>query len=217
MGKYIERCNMCQRMKNRTEAPAEKLKLSEIPKKLWTYLIVDFITKLPLIARKDAILVVYNKLFKITHFVTITEGLVKLFRNNVWKLHGLPESVVLDREPQFTTELTKKLNWMLGIETKLSMTFHLQTNGQTERINQELGQYLRLFIDYRQKDWLEWLVSAEFAVNNKIHSAIKISLFIVNYERKLRMGAEIRKKGTEEDEMTSRQEKERERRIEDRW
>jgi len=105
---------------------------------------------------------------------------------------------------------------MLGIETKLLMTFHPQTNGQTERINQELEQYLRLFIDYRQKDWLEWLVSAEFAVNNKTHSAIKISLFIVNYGRKLRMGAEIRKKGTEEDEMTSRQEKERERRIENR-
>jgi len=67
---------MCQRMKNRTEAPAEKLKLSEIPEKLWTYLLVDFITKLPLITRKDAILVVYNKLFKITHFVTITEELV---------------------------------------------------------------------------------------------------------------------------------------------
>ena len=154
MEKYIEEYNIYQRMKNKTEAPAEKLKLSEIPEKLWTYLLVDFITKLPLITRKDAILVVYNKLFKITHFVTITEELV------MWcwtENHSLQQS------------------WL-------------------KRTNQELEQYLRLFIDHRQKDWPEWLVSAEFAVNNKTHSAIKMSLFIANYGRKLRMGAEIRKK-----------------------
>jgi len=83
---------------------------------------------------------------------------------------------------------------MLGIETKLSMVFHPQTNGQTERMNQELEQYLRLFIDHRQKDWLEWLALAEFAVNNKIHSATKVSLFMANYGRELRMGADIRKR-----------------------
>jgi len=92
-------------MKNRTEAPAEKLKLSEIPKKLWTYLTVDFITKLPLVARKNTILVVCNRLSKIiaTTEKISAEGLVRLFRNDIWKLHRLPESVVLDREPQFAT------------------------------------------------------------------------------------------------------------------
>jgi len=115
VGKYVEGCNMCQRMKNRTEAPAGKLKLSEILEKLWTHLTVNFITKLPLVAGKDVILVVYNRLSKMTHFVTTmeemtTEELVRLFRDNVWKLHGLPESVVLDREPQFAAELTKELN-----------------------------------------------------------------------------------------------------------
>jgi len=60
---------------------------------------------------------------------TIVEGLVRLFRDNVWKLHRLPESVVLDRRPQFATELTKELNQMLGIKTKLSTAFHSQTNG----------------------------------------------------------------------------------------
>jgi len=58
-----------------------------------------------------------------------------------------------------------------------------------------LEQYLRFFIDYRQKDWPEWLVSAEFAINNKIHSTIKISPFIANYGRELRMGIDLRKKG----------------------
>ena len=120
---------MCQWMKNRTEEIAGKLKLSEVPKKSWTHLIVDFIMKLPIVARKDAILVVCDRLSKMMHFVVTTEetsaeGLARLFRDNVWKLHRLPESVVLDRRPQFAVELTKELNRMLGIETKLLTTFH---------------------------------------------------------------------------------------------
>jgi len=103
-------------------------------------LIVDFITKLLLVAGKNAILVVCDKLSKITHFVAMTEetsveGLARLFRDNVWKLCRLPESVILDRRSQFAVELMKKLNKMLGIETKLSTLFHLQTNGQMKRIN----------------------------------------------------------------------------------
>jgi len=127
-------------MKNRIEEIAEKLKLNEVPEKSWTHLMVDFITKLPLVARKDAILIVCNRLSKMTHFVAITEeisaeGLVRLFKDNIWKLHGLPESIVLDRGPQFATELTKELNRMLGIETKLLAAFHPQTDGQTEQMN----------------------------------------------------------------------------------
>ena len=127
-------------MKNRTEEPAGKLKLSEIPKKLWTHLMVDFITKLPVVAEKDVILVICDRLSKMTHFVattegTLAEGLARLFQNNVWKLHGLSESVVSDRGPQFTAELTKELNRMLGIKTKLLTVFHPQTDRQTEQIN----------------------------------------------------------------------------------
>ena len=112
------------------------------------HLTVDFITKLPVVARKDAILVVCNRLSKMTHFVatmegTLVEGLARLFKDNIWKLHGLLESVVSDRGSQFTAELMKELNRMLGIETKLSTAFHLQMDGQTECINQELEQYLR--------------------------------------------------------------------------
>jgi len=83
--------------------------------------------------------------------------------------------------------MTKELNKMLGIETKLSTFFHSQTDRQTEQMNQELEQYLRFFVDHRQKDWPEWLVSAKFAVNNKVHSATKVSPFIANYGRELRM------------------------------
>ena len=200
VGRYIKECDLCQIMKNRTEEVAGKLKSSEVPEKPWTHLIVDFIMKLSVVAGKDAILVVHNRLSKMTYFVatteeTLVEGLVRLFRDNIWKLYGLPESIVSDRGPQFATELMKELNKMLGIETRLSTAFHPQTNGQTEQINQELEQYLRFFVDYRQKDWLEWLASVEFVVNNKVHTATKVLPFMANYGRELRMGEDIRKKG----------------------
>ena len=200
VGKYVKGCNLCQRMKNRAEELAEKLKLSEVPQKTWMHLTVDFITKLLVVAGKDAVLVVCDRLSKITHFVatmkgTSAEGLARLFRDNVWKLHGLLESIVLDRGPQFVAELTKELNRMLGIKTKLSTAFHLQTDGQTEWMNQELEQYLRFFIEHRQKDWPEWLAAAEFAINNKVHTVTKVSPFIANYGKELRMGGDIRRKG----------------------
>ena len=129
VGRYVEGCDLCQRMKNKMEEVARKLKLSKILEKPWTHLTVDFIMKLLVVAGKDAILVVCDRMSKMMHFVATTEGtsaegLARLFRDNVWKLHGLPESVVLDRGPQFAAELTKELNWMLGIKTKLSTAFH---------------------------------------------------------------------------------------------
>ena len=86
--RYVEECDLYQRMKNRTEEMAEKLKLSKVPEKPWTHLIVDFIMKLPVVARKDTILVVCDRLSKMTHFVattegTLVEGLARLFRDNV--------------------------------------------------------------------------------------------------------------------------------------
>jgi len=126
---------------------------------------------------------------------TSAEGLARLFRNNVWKIHGLPESIISDQGPQFAAGLMKELNEMLGIKTKLSTAFHSQTDGQTERINQELEQYLRIFIDRRQEQWPEWLGTAEFAYNNKAHSSTKTLPFKANYGQDPRMGLEGRKKG----------------------
>ena len=143
---------------------------------------VDFITKLPVSKGHDSILVVCNRFSKMSHFVVTTEkttaeGLAKLFRDNVWKLHRLLESMISDRGPQFAAGLTKELNKMLGIETKLSMAYHPETDGQTEKMNQELEQYLRMYVNHRQNNWAKWLTMAEFAFNNKVYAATKMLLF----------------------------------------
>jgi len=150
----MERCDQCQRMKNRAEMLAGKLRPNEIPERLWQHILVDFITKLPMSKGHDSILGVCDRFSKMSHFVvttekTMAEELARLFRDNVWKLHGLPESVILDRGLQFVAGLTKELNKMLGIETKLSTAYHPQTDRQTERTNQELEQYLRMYVNHR--------------------------------------------------------------------
>ena len=129
VGRYMEGYDLYQRMKNKTEELAGKLKLGEIPEKPWMHLTVDFITKLPVAVGKDAILVVCNRLFKMAHFVatmegTSAEGLARLFQDNIWKLYRLPESIVSDQGPQFAADLTKELNRMLGIKMRLSTAFH---------------------------------------------------------------------------------------------
>ena len=143
---------------------------------------MDFITKLPMSKGHDSILVVCDKFLKMFHFMVTTEkttveGLARLFRDNMWKLHGLPESVILDRELQFAAGLTRELNKMLGIETKLSTAYHPETNRQTERTNQELEQYLRMYVNHKQNNWAEWLATAKFAFNNKVYMATKSSPF----------------------------------------
>ena len=138
--RYVEGCNQCQKMKNRTKMPAGKLKLNQVLERPWQHILVDFITKLPVSKGHDSILVVCDRFSKMSHFVATTEkttveGLARLFRDNVWKLHGFSESVISDRGPQFAAGMTKELNKMLGIETKLSMAYHPEKDGQTERTN----------------------------------------------------------------------------------
>jgi len=196
--RYVEGYDACQRNKNQTTAPAGKLMPNEAPKKPWTHIMADFITKLPLAQGYDAILVVCDRLTKMAHFVLTTEKtsaerLARLFRDHVWKLHRLPESIISDRGAQFAANLMRELNWILGIETKLSTAFYPQTDGQTERTNQELEQYLRMFIDHRQEQWPEWLGTAEFAYNNKVNTLTKVSPFRANSGRDPRIGFEMRK------------------------
>jgi len=137
VAKYVEGCNLCQRHKNRTEAPAGKLMPNSIPEKPWRHISADFIVKLPLAQGYDTILVVCDCLTKMAHFIPTTEkttaaGLARLFRDNVWKLHGLPESIISDRGTQFMVGMMKELNERLGIRTKLLTAHHPQTDRPSE-------------------------------------------------------------------------------------
>jgi len=160
---------------------------------------VDFITKLLLSKGHDSILVVCDRFSKISHFTATTEKttverLTRLFRDHVWKLHRLPENVISDKGLQFAAGLTRELNKILGIETKLSIAYHLKIDEQTKRTNQELEQYLRMYVNHKQNNWAEWLATAEFAFNNKVYTATKSSLFQINYGKELRICFDIRKK-----------------------
>ena len=140
MKRYVEGCDACQCNKNHIEQPAEKLMPNSIPEKPWIHISPDFITKLPLAQKYDLILVVVDRLTKMVYFIptiekTMVKGLARLFRDNVWKLYSLPESIISNRGPQFATELMQELNRMLGIKSKMLTAFHPQTDGQTERIN----------------------------------------------------------------------------------
>ena len=132
--KYIESCDVYQRNKNCIEAPAGKLMPNAVPEKPWSHITTDFITKLPLAQGYNAILVVYDRMTKMAHFVPTTEKtlakrVARLFQDNVWKLHGLPESIIIDREAQFAAGMMRELNQMLGIDIKLLTAYYPQTDG----------------------------------------------------------------------------------------
>ena len=125
----------------------------ETPVEPWKNVSADFIVGLPEVQGFDMLLVVVDRAKKMVHAVPTTSemsalGLAKLYQDNVWRYHGLPDSIISDRGPQFAAELMKELNKLLGIQTKLSTAYHPQTDGQTERMNQEIEQYLRLFVSH---------------------------------------------------------------------
>ena len=150
---YVKGCDLCSRTKLFPEKPIGKLKPILIPTAPWKSVAADFIVSLPESQGHNTILVVNCRYTKQAHFIlthneTSALGLAKLYRDNVWKLHGLPDEIISDCGPQFTAGFMKELNNLLGVQNKLSTAYHPQTDGQTERTNQELEQYLRLFINH---------------------------------------------------------------------
>jgi len=120
---------------------------------------MDFIVKLPQSAGHDSIMVVVDSVTKCVHFISVVTtisatGAAHLFLNHVWKHHGLPWKVVSDRGPQFIAEFTRELYRLLRIKLAATTAYHPQGDGQTEQVNQELEQYLRLFTNQRQDDWV---------------------------------------------------------------
>jgi len=134
------------------------------------------VVELPESSGHDAVMTVMNAVSKRVYFIpthmTVTvEGAARLFLHYVWKLHGFPKHVVSDRGPQFVALFTKELYRLLGIRISSSIAWHPQTDGQTEHVNQELDQFLHLFVNKWQDDWYDLLSIAEFQHNNHVHSA----------------------------------------------
>ena len=133
----------------------------------------------------DSIFVVVDRLTKMAHFVpcnkTVTgEETARLFIDNVYKYHGLPDDIISDRCTQFTSKFWQSLFKILQVEIKLSSAYHPQIDGQTERVNQVLEQYLRCSINYHQDNWVDLLPLAEFAYNNTIQDSTKQMPFFAN-------------------------------------
>jgi len=167
IGQYASTCDLCLRTKPIRQAPVGELHPLQIPDSRRNMLSVDFVVELPLSSGHDAVITVVDSVSKRAHFIpthtTVTaEGAVQLFLHQVWKLHGLPKCVVSDRGPQFVARFTRELYQLLGIKLASSIAWHPQTDGQTERVNQELDQYLRLFVNERQDNWYNLLPMAEF-------------------------------------------------------
>ena len=192
---YTRSCDRCNRTKTFPAKPVGKLVPNQIPKDVWEHITIDLITGLPESRGYNAILVIVDRFSKMVHILPTTdtltsEGLARLYRDNVWKLHGLPIKIISDQGPQFVSKFMKELNRILGIQTSSSTAYHPQTDGQTERENQEVEQYLRLFVNYRQDDWAEWLALAEFCLNNRIQASTRQTPFMLNSGRNPRMGTE---------------------------
>ena len=147
---------------------------------------MDFITDLPPSNSFDSIFVVVDRLTKMPHFIpckktSSSEDTARFFLDNVYRYHGLPDDIVSDRGTQFVSKFWRSLFEILKVDIKLSSAFHPQTDGQTERVNKILEQYLRCTINYQQDDWTEYLPFAEFAYNNTLHASTQQTPFFANY------------------------------------
>jgi hypothetical protein len=131
-----------------------------------------------------------------THTTINAEGTALLFLKEVWKHHGTPRVVISNRGPQFVAVFTCKLYKLLKIKLVMSMAYHLQTDGQTEHVNQVLEGYLCIFTSQQQDDWDDFLPTGEFQYNNTVHSSTQQTPFMVDTGRHPRMGFEPQQPGS---------------------
>ena len=193
--RYISTCDLCLRTKAHRHPPVGELHPLLILDTPWDTISVDFIVELPDSAGHNMVIVVVDSITKRAHFMptftTITAaGTARLFIQQVWKHHGLPRKVVSDRGLQFVAESTCELYRMLWIKLATTTAYHPQGDGQMECVNQELEQYLCLFVNQRQDDWMDLLPLAEFQYNNHVHSSMHHPLFLLESGRLPHMGFE---------------------------
>jgi transposase InsO family protein len=185
--RYVSTCDVCARAKAPRHKPYGLLAPLPVPARAWSSISMDFIVGLPPSpSGHDAILVTVDRFTKMAHFsATKTTAnaadVARLFLQDVYRLHGLPTDIVSDRDKIFRSTFWQHLLALLGVKPNMSTAFHPQTDGQTERVNQSLEQYLRVFCTYQQDNWQELLPSAEFAYNNAVHASTGKSPFLANY------------------------------------
>ena len=129
----------------------------KIPRGPWQEISIDIIEPLPKLNRMDAIVVIINQFTKIIHLratkMNISlERITKIYRDNIWKLHGVPRKILSDREPQFTSKFMEEFTKILGTKRQPSTAYHPQIDSQTERINQEIGTFLQYYVNYQQNN-----------------------------------------------------------------
>lgn len=147
---------------------------------------LDFIEGLPKSAGYNSIMVVVDKFSKYAHFLPLAHPFIafqiaQVFVNNIYKLHGMPQSIILDRDRIFISTLWRELFRLVDTQLRMSSAYHPQTDGQTERVNQCLETYLRCFVHACPKRWLDWLALAEFWYNTSYHTTLMKSPFEVLY------------------------------------
>jgi len=187
---YVASCDICQRTKSPRHRPYGELNSLPQPKRPWSELTMDFITGLPPCKRKgdvyDSILVVVDRYTKVALYiptqktVSATE-LAETFFERVISRYGLPDGIVTDRGSVFTSAYWSDFCFYTKAKRRLSTAFHPQTDGQTERQNQTLEHYLRVFCSEEQNDWVHLLPYAEFAYNSSEQAAIRMSPFFACY------------------------------------
>jgi hypothetical protein len=186
---YLAKCLECQQVKAEHRHPVGLSQPLPIPKWKWETISMDFITELPTSTRKnDAIMVVVDKLSKSAHFIPFKStckalDIASIFMKEIFRLHGMTKKIMSDKDTEFTSNFWKSL--MVGLETKLlfSITYHLQTDGQTERVNQILEDMLRKHVMHQPKKWEDYLPLVEFAYNNGYQESLKMSPFEFLYGR----------------------------------
>ena len=186
VGDYVSSCAECARAKSSRHKPYGMLKPLPIPDRPWTSISMDLIEQLPPSESFNSILVIVDRLTKMSLFIPTTtnltaDELARLFVQHVFSKHGVPSDLVSDRGSEFTSNFWKSLGKLLNMKLNFSTAFHPQTDGQTERTNQTLEQYLRIYCNYRQDNWVSMLPLAEFAYNNSTHSSTQVSPFFANY------------------------------------
>ena len=187
--KYIQACPDCQRNKSWRHRRYGLLSPIELPYAPWQSIAMDFITNIPRSNNYTKLWIVIDQFSKMAHFIPLeadkkqAEDLARIFAPEIWRLHGLPRDIVSDRNFRFTSNTWKDILSITGIFPRMSMAFHPQTDGQTERVNQVIEAYLRPYIKQEQDNWVDLLPMAEHAYNNSPTSATRMTPFYTNYGR----------------------------------